>query len=217
MEIVKYNIRNSIKIIGHRIMFSFIGIFMGYAVILSVQAADIEKCQDENGEWHYGNFAADECALSSDITSLNEEGTEVGTKAPPPTMEELAKAEAARLAEEVAAAERKKQREDDTNVVRIFGSEEVIISTRDRKLASIDNNIEITRQIKDGVLKDIESLKVRPQTAKVKNQIKDREVAIQSYDVVIEQSLFEREKLLKNYIEILESFRGASERLGTGG
>ena len=111
------------------------------------------------------------------------------------------------------AREKKKQQEYDQSIVQIYGSEEVILSTRDRKLASIDNNLNVTRQLKQGILSDIEALKQKKQSNKVKAQIEERVKAIVSYDEVIEQSLFERGKLENKYSDILEVFRSASSRL----
>ena len=179
-------------------------------------AAGIAKCQDADGNWHYGNFAADECE-KSEVTKLSNKGTEVGKIPPPPTKEELEEKRKKKQEKAKSEKQKKEQRARDQNLVRTYGSEEDIISTRDRKLASIDNNVEVARQIKAGVLQDIEQLKGRKQTDKVKKLIKEREQAITSYDKVIMQSLAEREKLEAKYVEILEDYRAATNRLASGG
>lgn len=182
-----------------------------------VQGTGISKCQDENGEWHYGDFAVAECAANSDITKMNNSGTEVGVVKPPPTAEELQAQQEKKQTAVRLAKDKKKQQELDQNLVLIYVSEESIVSTRDRKMTSINTNLEVTRQLKQGVLKDIGALKKRKQSKRNDKMILEREVAIQSYDNVIEQGLFERKKLEQKYGEILQNFQAASTRLAAGG
>ena len=176
----------------------------------------IKKCQDEDGNWHYGNFADTECAQDGSVTKLNSGGEVVGVEKPPPTQEELD--EQNRIKKEAAAKKKKlkQQIQHDQNIVRIYGSEDVIISTRDRKLESIDSNIEVTQQLRKGIVADLDELKSRKQTKKINGLIKERENAIKSYDQVISQSKSEREKLELKYEDILKSFRDASDRLAAG-
>ena len=42
-------------------------------------AQEMAKCQDEQGNWHYGDFAAAECANNAEITNMSETGTVIGT------------------------------------------------------------------------------------------------------------------------------------------
>ncbi|MEM7196090.1 MAG: hypothetical protein AAF402_14175 [Pseudomonadota bacterium] len=182
------------------------------AVLIADPAFAIKKCQDENGVWHYGDFAAQECEAAI-VSELNEDGIKVGEDVPPPSAEELKAQEEAESAARKAAIDEEEQRKKDAEVVKIYGSEEIILSTRDRKLASIDNNVDVTRQIKSGIVKDINTLKKRKQTPKVKKLIEEREQAIKSYDRVISQNLAERDKLSQKYSEIMRQFRRASARI----
>ena len=197
---------------------SFISALILTAVSFTEQAMaqEMAKCQDGEGNWHYGDFAAAECANNSEITNMSETGTVIGTVAAPPTKEELAAEKKQKKEAQEMAKKKQKQEEYDQSIVQIYGSEEVILSTRDRKLASIDNNLDVTRQLKQGILADIEVLKQKKQSKKVKTQIEERVKAIVSYDEVIQQSLFERGKLENKYTEILEVFRSASSRLESG-
>ena len=192
---------------------------VGHAVPVAAQSSSssaIKKCQDAEGNWHYGDFAAQECAQAV-ISELNESGIKVGEDAPPPTEEEIRAREKAKLTASQAAEEEAERRRKDEEVVNIYGSEEIINSTRDRKLAAIDNNVDVTRQIKQGIVKDIEALSKRNQTDKVVALIEEREKAIKSYDRVINQNLAERQKLETKYAQILRQFRAASSRLKSGG
>jgi len=174
--------------------------------------SEIKKCQDAEGNWHYGNFADQACG-NSVINSIDETGTITGSEAPSPTEEELRRKE--ELAEEIEAEKKfaEVQRRKDLEVLRIYGSEETIASARDRKLQSIDNNIEVTRQIKSGTLKDIEKLGEMEKTKKVVRQLEERENAVKSYNRVIRHNLAERQKLSEKYISILTQFRESYTRI----
>jgi hypothetical protein len=180
---------------------------------MHAQAA-IRKCQDADGNWHYGEYADSECAISSDISTVNQNTGAISTKKRPPTAEELEAASKKKKEAAAKIAAQKKQDAKDKNLVKIYGSEEIIISTRDRKLSSIDNNVNITRQLKSGVQKDIESLKKRKKSKKVDALIAERQRAVKSYDNAIKTALTERSRLEKEYTQILDSFRQAAGRLG---
>jgi len=179
----------------------------------SYSANEISKCQDADGNWHYGDHVAAECAFSSEITALDESGTQMNKIAPPPTREQLEAAHKKKKQQEVEQKKRQKQVEQDWAIVQIYGSEDIIIAARDRKLESIDNNLEITKQLKQGILIDIEKLKASKQTEKIKQFMVERKAAIKSYNQVIKQSQAERKKLELQYQNILRVFRNASARL----
>ena len=178
--------------------------------------AGIKKCQDENGMWHYGDFADEACAARADVTKLSQKGWLLGIDKPPPTQEELEKNNKAKKDAADKAQKKKIQQNKDLRLVQIYGSEDVIVSTRARKLESIDNNLEVTTQLKQGIEADLLELKTRKKSKKVDKLIAEREVAIQSYDSVIQQSLEQRNKLDVKYSEILKNFQDASKRLNSG-
>ncbi len=178
----------------------------------AAQAQQIKKCQDAGGNWHYGNFADEACGESA-VDQLHESGVVVSRELPPPSQDELERQARMEEAIQIQQEFTEEQRQRDLEILRIYGSEETIISTRDRKLASIDNNIDITRQIKDGTLKDIEKLNQQKKTKKVERQLEEREEAVKSYNRVIRHNLSEREKLSEKYISILNEFREARERV----
>lgn len=177
-----------------------------------VNAQGIKKCQDAEGNWHYGTVAAEACAESV-IDELNESGTKVGENLPPPSEEELQRKAALSQAIEEQQEFSVEQRKSDLEIVRIYGSEDSIIATRDRKIEAIDNNIDVTRQIKAGTLKDIDKLEKMKQTQKVKKLLDERVVAVESYDRVISHNLGERDKLADKYDQVLLDFRAAYKRV----
>ena len=185
------------------------------AVALPIQAATIKKCQDENGQWHYGNFADDACGVT-EVTRLNEKGGIEGKEPPPPTQQQLDDRAKAKKEAAAAKAIKDKQRRRDESLVQIYGSEDVINSTRNRKLESIDNNLEVMQKLKEGIESDLNKLKGREQSDKVKKLVAERERAVKSYENVISQSLVQRDSLEKEYAIILRDFRAASIRLQPG-
>ena len=202
------------------LQFKLITSFAAAAVVsvcvLPGQAAEIKKCQDAEGNWHYGNFADESCIERGDVTKLNNKGSVVGVEKPPPTQEELDAGNRKKQEAERNKNEVDQQRKKDEGVVQIYGSEAVISSTRDRKLESIDNNLEVTRALWQGIESDLEELQGRKKTKKVKELIAEREKVIKSYDHVVKQSLDERDKLVKKYDGIMKSFQEASARLNSG-
>lgn len=182
------------------------------ALMGPAMAQQIKKCQDADGNWHYGNFADEACSDSA-VDELHETGVTIGTDLPPPSDEEVQRQarmdEAKKMQEEFGEEQRKR----DLEVLRIYGNEQTIVATRDRKLAAIDNNIDVTRQIKAGTMKDIDKLLKMKQTKKVKRQLEEREDAVKSYNRVIRHNLTEREKLSEKYITLLNEFREARKRV----
>lgn len=98
--------------------------------------AQIKKCQDATGKWHYGDSAAEACA-SSKITVINEQGIKKKEIAPPPSESDL-KARDEEMTKRARAQEQAKQ---DELLLATYAHEADIIYVRDRKLAQIDASI----------------------------------------------------------------------------
>ena len=189
-------------------------ILISIGCFANAQSAEIKKCQDEAGQWHYGNFADSSC-VRSEITSLNSQGNVIGLEAPPPTKEALEEAARIQLENDEEVKRLETQHQKDLSIVQIYGSEELITSTRDRKLDAINHNVEITVLLRDGIVADLEELKTRKQNDNVRVLIKERELAIESYDQALVRSQTEIDKLNIDYDQILKSFRDVSARLSS--
>jgi hypothetical protein len=100
----------------------------------------IQKCQDANGKWHYGDASATECAKSK-IDVLSAEGVKKKEIAAPPTEAELAEREKRKdeLEREKRSAEDSIKR--DKILLSTYGHEDDIILVRDRKLAQVESSI----------------------------------------------------------------------------
>jgi hypothetical protein len=111
-------------------------LLLGQGVLGQGAWAQIAKCQDASGKWHYGNFAADVCA-QSDITHMDEQGNIVGQDSRPLTdAEQLQIEKEAELEARVQAGIDSEQAERE-RILRIYDSEQGILRMRDRKLESI--------------------------------------------------------------------------------
>lgn len=189
-----------------------IAIVLGISWPLQSVASNIQKCQDEKGQWHYGTYAHQACGQSEVIT-LSSDGVVINREAPPPTEDELEEQD--RLKQQAAEdAERQRvQRTRDQNIVQMYGTESMVIATRDRKLLAIRDNLDVTRRLKVGIESDLEELRARNQTNKVKKLIQEREETIETYNEIIDRALAEISSLEQEYDKVLAEFREALVRL----
>ena len=102
----------------------------------------IQKCQDSQGKWHYGDNAEDICE-NSEVTTLTERGFVKDKLEAPKTEEEIA-VEAALLEKKREEEQRKRiELEERDRVLSIYEEEADIERQRDNKLASVDGNIRV--------------------------------------------------------------------------
>lgn len=122
------------------------------ALFQPVQSHAIKKCQDVDGNWHYGDVSIAACD-TSDVTTLTDDGFIAGTVPAPKTEEEL-KAEQEKLAAEEAERLRIQQEEEQKlRILSIYETEEDIDRQRDNQLSSVDGNI----KVHEGYLKSMDS------------------------------------------------------------
>lgn len=106
------------------------------SVLLSSPAQAINKCQDAQGKWHYGDSVQHKCE-NAKVTTLNNRGVVKGEVAAPKTEAEKA---AAQAKSEQLAKERAKQKVIDEERNRILGAyekEDDIERARENNLRSI--------------------------------------------------------------------------------
>jgi hypothetical protein len=114
---------------------------LGLAIpTFTVEAAKIKKCQDEQGKWHYGDQAAEECERSK-IIELSGEGIKTKEIRAPATEEELAARELEKAEMEAAKKREAEQAKIDRQLLATYGHEDDIIYIRDRKLVQIESTI----------------------------------------------------------------------------
>ena len=111
-------------------------------MVFGVAHAEIQKCQDEAGNWHYGDFAIDACNASK-VTTMDQRGVVTDERPAPKTDAELAaEADAMRL-QEAQAAQAKAEREERARILSIYETEADIVRQRDNQLASVQSNIDV--------------------------------------------------------------------------
>lgn len=171
----------------------------------------IEKCQDADGKWHYGDNAAAVCA-DSKITVLNKKGIKVKEIDRPPSHDEIEAREAEKKRKEAQAGidnERKIARE---RILRVYPDEASIIRARDQRTAGIDKNISLNETML-GELRlnknKLDSAK-KPKGEKAqKHQVQQKQRTqeyIDSYTSSISNLRADRERVQKKYGTILEEY-----------
>ena len=159
---------------------------------LPVSAQTIKKCQDAEGNWHYGDHAALECEQTGRITEIDEQGDKVGEEEAPPTQEELdAKMRAEEQASEQEEAEDALQRLDQRLLV-TYDSSESILLTRDSLLAAIDSATEADQILKDRLKDELKKLEANGDEADMGN-IESLKLQIADFDEAIRNRMAKRE------------------------
>lgn len=192
------------------------------AVVLSISAlavsnvSAITKCQDESGKWHYGDFAAEECEASLH-TKIDERGLTVSEEAAPPTAEELTAAQEAeaaqKAAEEKAEREAAAKRAQDERLLSTYENEQSIITARDDRLQSVDNLIEVNKDLTKGLMQRLAKLQEQRQSSsgqdatRVDNEIASIRTQIADYEAANEAKLVERAEIERKYNVDLDYYR----------
>jgi hypothetical protein len=105
----------------------------------------IMKCQDAQGNWHYGDEAADECARTK-VIELSGQGVKTGEIKAPLTQEQLKARSREQAQEEDDKKRAQEQARRDQQLLATYGHEDDIIYIRDRKLAQIEASIAATSE-----------------------------------------------------------------------
>ena len=106
------------------------------------QASAIEKCQDADGNWHYGDIAVEECETSK-ITTLSDRGFITNEKEAPKTAEQLAAMEESVRKEEEEKSRLKAEIEERRRVLGIYETEADIDRQRDNQIDSVQRNMDV--------------------------------------------------------------------------
>lgn len=194
------------------------GALLVAVVALPLGAQQIVKCQDAEGRWHYGQYAAAAC--EGGAVRIDERGVRRGTVAVQPSPAEL---EAQRQAEALAEEEerrRAEQREAEERLLRIYESEDQIIRARDERLAAIDGEIALSEdflQRLDARMLELERELQAPDVsdaarASIEGDIAHVENQIARFRDAISASLGQRRDVEQRYEEELAGYRAIMER-----
>ena len=183
-----------------------------------VDAQQIIKCQDAEGRWHYGQFAAQEC--ESAATRIDARGVRRGAIAAPPSAEEL---EAQRRIEALAEQEAQRQADEraaEERLLRIYLNEEEIQRARDDRLAAIDADIRLSEdflgRLDDrlaGLERELEEDNLSAaDRERVEDEIQHADAQIARFRDAIAESLGQRRDIEQRYDDDLRAFRAIMER-----
>lgn len=172
----------------------------------SVSAQTIKKCQDVDGNWHYGDHAAEECERAR-ITELDESGTQMRQIKAPPTKEELAAK--LRMEDKMAEQQRmdREQKILDARLLATYENADSISRTRDALLAAIDSVIATDQDLKRRIeveLAKLESDSPESETSELADELRSR---INDFDRAIRDQLAKRERVKQRYEKDLSRFR----------
>lgn len=164
---------------------------------------EIQKCQDADGKWHYGDTAAQECARSK-ITVIDKRGLKVDEVKAPPTEEELKREEAAaaaKLEEEARAAEEKRARD---RILSIYDSEEAILRARDERVGHVDRQIATYADMEGRLRERLEKSRAQGVKPEALQQV---EADIDAYKRAIVSAREQRAEIMTRYAQDLEQYR----------
>jgi chromosome segregation ATPase len=178
-------------------------------------ATRIKKCQDAQGQWHYGDDASDACARSK-VIELDTRGIKRGEIAAPLTEAELKAREQNREAEEKQHKLAEEQNRRDQQLLATYAIEDDIVLTRDRKLSDIESQIRASQDTLDSLRKSFSRVQaqaaeeqrtgkaVSPQTAKT---IANNEAQIAKHEAHIQNLKKEQETVRTQFQADLQRFR----------
>lgn len=165
----------------------------------------IKKCQDSDGNWHYGDFAGQACSQSK-VTTLNERGVVQDERAAPLTAEEkAAQAEQLRLEKERLAAE-EASREERARILSIYETEADIERQRTNQMYSVQSNIDVTKAYIDSLQERINRNETKIATitnTAFQEQIRTENAEVRSKIDLAEEQLAD---LLQQKIAVQERF-----------
>lgn len=168
----------------------------------AVQAQSITKCQDAEGNWHYGDFAASACAEESTITEIDERGQLVRESDAPPTEEELAARQAAEEQEREEAERHSRQAAEDRRLLQTYDSAEAIIEARDKRLDALEQELTSHRLFRQ----DLVDERQKAQDGGNGGHLGELDQQIEQYNAAIQRLEQERRNVMDSYGQDLERY-----------
>jgi len=186
------------------------------AIVQSVAAADsngprnITKCKDANGVWHYGDFAADHCAVDSDVTEINEHGVKVKVEEAVPDAHEIK--QFSEISERKLQKQRSEQeaRSRDLRLLAMYESIEDLVSDRDERVSYISEIIGANQEVLGSLHSQHSELSARYEensSEQLKNDIETTEQSIELYERVIANRLREVKEVKMRYDADIQRYR----------
>jgi len=168
---------------------------------------EIKKCQDADGNWHYGDTAADECARSK-ITVIDKRGLKVEEVGAPPTAEELARQKAEAAAQQEAEAKAEEEKRSRERILSIYDSEAAIFRARDERLGHIDRQIATYKNMSGRLQQRLDKAR---STGATPEAVKVLEADLGAYENAIVTSEQQRSEIMEHYAQDLELYRALKQ------
>lgn len=165
--------------------------------------ARINKCQDAQGHWHYGDTAAAACAQTK-IEVMDQRGLRVREVAAPPTAAELKARQAELEASEQARLKAAEQAKRDKQLLATYGHEDDIALGRDRRLADIKAQISTIESTLETLRATLKRMQAQPGAAA---NIAKTEAQIAKQEASLAERVREQELIKTRYTEELRHYR----------
>ncbi|MFT5136039.1 MAG: hypothetical protein ACI9XU_000531 [Arenicella sp.] len=172
--------------------------------------AGIKKCQDLDGNWHYGDSAVKSCE-NSKITTLTKRGFIDAEQSPPKTrLQKLEELEHAELLLKNEAQE-KAIIDDRLRILSIYETENDIDRLRDSQLNSVESKIDVHGAYIKGMKSRIARNEAKLSQLKTAPAIKEMNNKIAQAKIRMADSVAERKELFANREEIILRFAKEKE------
>ena len=141
-------------------------VFLLTPLSVSAQQANIQKCQDNNGNWYYGNSINTACV--SKISVLNRNGVQLRQRSPfqPVSLQQL--------------QAQQQQKTADVQILRRYSSIDSIKQERARKLAELTRQRQINVELIDRMDRDTQQL-ISQNKPDIASALEERQTAVEKY------------------------------------
>lgn len=164
----------------------------------------ITKCQDAEGNWHYGDFAAEACAEESTVTEIDERGLKINESEAPPTQEELDARKAAEQREQEEVERRARQEKKDRRLLQTYDSTQAIVTAREQRVQALERDLESHRLFRQDLVDEKQALENSGENGEHLSEVGRQ---IEQYDQAIQKLEQERQSTIEEYNEDLERYR----------
>lgn len=180
------------------------------ALAPAVQGETFKKCQDAEGNWHYGDQAAQACEQSK-ITEIDASGVQLQQIDAPPTEEELAAKQ--RMDQKLTEQKRldDEQKALDQRLLATYDNRDSIVRTRDAMLAAIDSAIAADQSLKEQLDRELASI-VTGSGGDSGEKIDELKLRIEQFEKSIRDRLATRELTRERYNLQLSRFQELTQQ-----
>ena len=169
------------------------------------QAFAIEKCQDADGNWHYGDIAVEGCEASK-ITTLSDRGFVTNEEEAPKTEQELAAMEVSVRKEEEEKNRLQAEAEERRRVLGIYETEADIDRQRDNQIDSVQRNMDVYIAYLKGMDKrrirneaKLEELQSKPAKDKLSKEIAAAKLRVKDSRTQLGKLMLQKEQIIAKF------------------